>query len=57
MATDAYHPAPLPAEERGLSMALQKALDDSAVAASAVSFIMADGMATRDGDRQESARR
>lgn len=55
MATDACHPAPLPAEERGLSMAMRRALDDGDVAASAVSFVMADGMATRDGDHQESA--
>ncbi|KYF95834.1 hypothetical protein BE20_44085 [Sorangium cellulosum] len=55
MATDACHPAPLPAEELGLSAAMRKALDDGDVAASAVSFVMADGMATRDGDHQEAA--
>lgn len=52
--TDACHPAPLPARERGLSLAMSKALDDADVTPGAVSVIMADGMATREGDRQET---
>ncbi|MDC3962401.1 beta-ketoacyl-[acyl-carrier-protein] synthase family protein [Polyangium jinanense] len=54
MTSDACHPAPLPAEERGLSVAMREALRDAAVAPEAVSFVMADGMATKEGDYQEA---
>ncbi|WP_437895475.1 beta-ketoacyl-[acyl-carrier-protein] synthase family protein [Sorangium sp. So ce124] len=55
LSNDACHPAPLPKEERGLSIAMQKTLDDAEIKPSDVSFIMADGMGTVDGDAQEAA--
>ncbi|WP_437915288.1 beta-ketoacyl-[acyl-carrier-protein] synthase family protein [Sorangium sp. So ce302] len=55
LSSDACHPAPLPREERGLSIAMRKAIDEAGIEPSDVSFIMADGMATIDGDAQEAA--
>ncbi|WP_437286186.1 beta-ketoacyl-[acyl-carrier-protein] synthase family protein [Sorangium sp. So ce406] len=54
LSSDACHPAPLPKEERGLSIAMRRALGDAEIRPSDVSFIMADGMATMDGDAQEA---
>jgi 3-oxoacyl-(acyl-carrier-protein) synthase len=54
MTNDACHPAPLPPEERGLSEAMEQALANAGLGPEAISLVVADGIADRDGDRQEA---
>ncbi|NMO18039.1 beta-ketoacyl-[acyl-carrier-protein] synthase family protein [Pyxidicoccus fallax] len=55
LSNDACHPALLPPEERHLSVAMRKALEDADVTPDAISYVLADGLATPEGDRQEAA--
>jgi 3-oxoacyl-(acyl-carrier-protein) synthase len=54
LANDACHPALLPPEERRLSVAMRQALEDADLTPDAISYVLADGLATTEGDRQEA---
>jgi 3-oxoacyl-(acyl-carrier-protein) synthase len=55
LANDACHPALLPPEERCLSVAMRYALQDAERSSEDVSYVIADGLATREGDLQEAS--
>ncbi|WNG34352.1 beta-ketoacyl-[acyl-carrier-protein] synthase family protein [Archangium violaceum] len=54
LSNDACHPATLPPEEGGLSRAMSGALKDAGLEPRDIHLLLADGLATRDGDRQEA---
>lgn len=54
MTNDACHPQSLPEQEEGLSRAMSIALGKSDVGPESISFVMADAMGNRAGDRQEA---
>ncbi|PTL79020.1 beta-ketoacyl synthase [Vitiosangium sp. GDMCC 1.1324] len=54
LSSDACHPATLPPEEGGLSRAMIGALRDAELGPKDIHLLLADGLATREGDQQEA---
>ncbi|MCY1035380.1 beta-ketoacyl-[acyl-carrier-protein] synthase family protein [Corallococcus sp. BB11-1] len=54
LSSDACHPATLPPEEGGLSRAMNGAMSDAGLTPRDIHLLLADGLATPEGDRQEA---